>query len=81
MLDTFSENSINLSDEPTNKFIHQLYIRNKTKGLKISRVVSNNTISSKSSGSDQILLLHGTKAQNVEGFLKTGFNPSKRGSY
>ena len=29
----------------------------------------------------QLLLLHGTKASNVEGILKEGFKPSKHGSY
>ena len=76
------ESSINFSDELTDKnFIHQLDLRQKTKGLRIYRVVSNDNISTLSSDSNQILLLHGTKAQNVEGVLKTGFNPSQKGSY
>ena len=70
------ESSINFSDEQTDKFIRQLDLRLKVKSLKIYRVVSNENISRRSSDSDQILLLHGTKAQNVEGILKEGFNPS-----
>ena len=76
------ESSINFGDELTDKsFKHQLDLRLKAKGLKIYRVVPNNNISIEPSDSNQILLLHGTKAQNVEGILKTGFNPSKNGSY
>ena len=52
-----------------------------TKGLKVYRVISNEETSTESSDSNQILLLHGTKAQSVEGILKTGFNPSQQGSY
>ena len=56
-------------------------LKQKTKALKIYRIVPNETFSIKSSNSDQILLLHGTKAQNVEGILKTGFDPSQKGSH
>ena len=72
------ERSINFSDESTDNFIHQLDLQQKSEGLKIYRVVTNDKISTRSSDSDQILLLHGTKAQNVEGILKTGFIPSKK---
>ena len=74
------ENSIKFDDNFENSR-YQLDIRNKIKGLKIYRVVSNDIIAKESRDSNQILLLHGTKAQNVEGILKTGFNPSKKGSY
>ena len=76
------ENSIKFDDNfETENSRYQLDIRNKIKDLKIYRVVSNDNIAKESSDSNQILLLHGTKAQNVEGILKTGFNPSKNGSY
>ena len=55
--------------------------KQKTQSLKIYRVISNEKSSTKSNSSNQILLLHGTKAQNVEGILKTGFKPSIRGLY
>ena len=76
------EKSIAFDDSfKTENSRHQLNIRKKAKGLKIYRVVPNENISTESSDSNQILLLHGTKAQNVEGILKTGFNPSQKGSY
>ena len=51
--------------------------------LRIYRVSpnSNAETSSSDSNSSQILLLHGTKAPNVEGILKTGFKPSEKGKY
>ena len=77
------ESSINFNNDiTTNKnYRYQLDVRRKTNGLKIYRVLSNDIISTRSSDCDQILLLHGTKAQNVEGILKTGFKPSQTGSY
>ena len=50
---------------------------------KIYRIISTDNCSkeSKTSSGSQFLLLHGTKAPNVEGILKKGFNPSKRGTY
>ena len=76
------EKSIKFDDNfETENSRYQLDIRNKIKDLKIYRVVSNDNIAKESSDSNQILLLHGTKAQNVEGILKTGFNPSQKGSY
>ena len=49
------------------------------KALKIYRVNSNNN--TQVSDCSKVLLLHGTKAPNVEGILKMGFKPSKRGSW
>ena len=78
----FLENSIKSNDNFLTKILKYLLgIKNKTEGLKIYSVVPNDNILTESSDSSQILLLHGTKAQNVEGILKTGFNPSKKGSY
>ena len=50
--------------------------------LKIYRVIPTAKVStqSSSSSSSQVLLLHGTKAPNVEGILKTGYKPSQKGS-
>ena len=50
--------------------------------LKIHRVVSNANIvtESKTPAILNLLLLHGTKAQNVEGILKEGIKPSETGS-
>ena len=76
------ENSIKFNDKlKTGYFKYQLNIRHKIKGSKIYRVVPNNNIITEPSDTNQILLLHGTKALNVEGILKTGFNPSEKGSY
>ena len=47
--------------------------------MKIYRVVSNDN--TQPSDSSKVLWLHGTEAPNVEGILKTGFKPSKKGSY
>ena len=55
----------------------------KTKGLKIFRVLpTDKTLTeSKTSNLSKFLLLHGTKAPNVEGILKTGYKPSQSGYY
>ena len=49
--------------------------------LKIYRIVPNDKTTTKSTSRSQTLLLHGTKAPSVEGILKTGFNPSQKGSF
>ena len=56
---------------------------NNTKSLKIYKIVSNNNILKKLSGSNHSIffLLRRKNAPNVEGILKTGFNPSKAASY
>ena len=78
----FLESSIKSNENFSTKILkYLLKIKHKTEGLKIYRVVSNDKNLKESSDSNQILLLHGTKAQNVKGILKTGFNPSKNGSY
>ena len=74
------ENSIKVNDN-FKYSSNQLDIRPIMEGLKIYRVVSNDNISTESINSNHTLLLHGTKAKNVEGILKTGFNPSQIGSY
>ena len=75
------ENSLKFNDDlETECSQYQLDIRDKIKGLKIYRVVSNDNISTESSDSNRILLLHGTRAQNVEGILKIGFIPSQSGA-
>ena len=77
----FLESSFNNDiSKSSSQFNHEIVI---VKGIKIYRVLSTNNISTEPSppNPSQILLLHGTKAQNVEGILKTGFEPSKRGSY
>ena len=48
--------------------------------LNIYRVVPTNETSN-NSGHSNMLLLHGTKAPNVEGILRTGFKPSETGTY
>ena len=54
-----------------------------TEVSRIFRVIPNNKalIKSKTSSCSKVLLLHGTKAPNVEGILKTGFKPSQKGLY
>ena len=56
-------------------------IANKKKVLTIYRVVENIKSPKKMSGKPQTLLLHGTKAEKVEGILKKGFKPSKFGYF
>ena len=63
--------------------LNEIYDWKTINTVNIYRVISNDNTSteSKTSNSSQILLLHGTKAPNVEGILKTGFKPSEKGFY
>ena len=60
-----------------------LHSKVETKKLNVYRVIPTE-LKAKESGSScfsKLLLLHGTKARNVEGILKTGFEPSQNGKY
>ena len=69
-------------DSLKNSFLLNDEIKN-VRDFKIYRVVSNRSIPTEPNPSNpsQIILIHGTKAQNVEGILKTGFEASKSGNY
>ena len=80
------ESSIRSSDKlekdyQTTSDINRPDANRKSRALKIYRVVSTDGLSEGSNASDysQLLLLHGTQARNVEGILKTGFEPSRDG--
>ena len=74
------ENTINYKDMPKVTSIgNNTTVEVMPKVLKIYRVVANGSASA--SDRSKVLLLHGTKAANVGGILKTGFKPSERGCY
>ena len=61
----------------------KLHLKGRNQNLKIYRVIpTDSTVTeSSTSSSSKVLLLHGTKAPNVEGILKIGFKPSEKGRY
>ena len=63
----------------------KINVEDKTRALKIYRVTDKTPTESNDSTSfmtsQNVLLLHGTKASNVEGILMTGFDPSRKGSH
>ena len=82
---TFSLNDQAKGVPSLNDFMDQLVSNNEkqNKSFKIYKVIPTDTTSTEpnTSNCSKVHLLHGTKSQNVEGILRTGFKPSKSGLY
>ena len=60
---------------------HNLLKKCKIKDLKIHKIVSTDNTEENEGNGEHLLLLHGTKGQNIQGILKEGFKPSTDGTY